>query len=165
MHKFSEFTLVLSVVVVFVVVLGLVFNFQSIDREINRWKLLAQTSSDTAEIYNSLSKVEEGLVRWGMTEGYSGIFKTQENDMSLKVTQLQLIKTKAERLSMTPSNTSEYNTNLNLLQEDLKTLDLKTKSYWNVHVGLGWWLVGAFFLYTGLAALAFWNKDHSSFKQ
>src|SRR3990172_10800121 len=111
MHKFSEFTLVLSVVVVFVVVLGLVFNFQSIDREINRWKLLAQTSSDTAEIYNSLSKVEEGLVRWGMTEGYSGIFKTQENDMSLKVTQLQLIKTKAERLSMTPSNTSEYNTN------------------------------------------------------
>ncbi|KKS06557.1 hypothetical protein A3K01_04065 [candidate division WWE3 bacterium RIFOXYD1_FULL_43_17] len=163
MNKTAEFFLALSAIVVFVVILGILYNFESIDREITRWKQLAETSQDSAEIYHSLSTAEQSLVRWGMDDGFAGIFKTRENDMTWKIAQLQLLKEKAERLSMIPGNSPEYSSTVKLLQEELKTLDLKAINYWNTHTGVGWWLAGGLFLYLGLFSFAHWNKDRSSF--
>lgn len=149
MGKLSIFCLVVAIAIVGV----LVGNHYQIDRDINGWKDRAQVSSEPRDMLTWMTNVQEGMERWGMTQGHAAlIFQTPSNDMSLIYHTVQQHVAQAVVLGTMNRSSPEYQTGLDNLRGSIRELNLQAGYYWDIHAGVFWWIL---FIAAGLGFIIF----------
>lgn len=126
-----------------------------IDQDINGWKDRAQVSSEPNDMLAYMTKVKEGMERWGMTSGNAALFfPTPSTEMDLIYRTVDQHVVQAQVLTTMDRTTPEYQTGLDNLRGSIRELDVHAFQYYANHQGLATnflcWLTWIAFLVFGI---------------
>jgi hypothetical protein len=112
-----------------------------VEGDIDRWFTRAQVSAEVEDMIIYLDKTEQGLDKWGMREGHSGlIVRNAGNDMAEIRKNLDNIQKRAVQLAQTPveerGRDAAYQTGLDDLRGTIRELSIPALGYYWRHDGL-----------------------------
>lgn len=141
--KIGRFIWILGVLVT---VAGLFFLFiesGKLSQDILSWHTIALQSSNPNDIAEYLRNFEKGLIKWGMTEGFSDpVFRTPEHDMKLFHRRVQQLIKDAELLTQLDKNSEVYQSGLRTITDKIEKLHIRlVDEYWRINQGLVYFIL------------------------